>query len=52
MHKPTHQKSAKSQHPHAVPTNRMPPRAAPDWQPQPCGLTRLELRQIVEDMLG
>jgi hypothetical protein len=29
-----------------------PPRAAPDWKPQPCGLSRQELRRIVRKMLG
>lgn len=30
----------------------MPPRSAPDWKPQPCGLSREELRRIVRKILG
>lgn len=30
----------------------MPPRSAPDWKPQPCGLSREELRRIVRKVLG
>lgn len=29
-----------------------PPRAAADWKPQDCGLSREELRRIVRKMLG
>lgn len=29
-----------------------PGQSSPDWKPQPCGLTRSELRQIVGDILG
>jgi hypothetical protein len=28
------------------------PKSNPDWKPQPCGLTREELRKIVEEILG
>jgi len=27
-------------------------KSAPDWKPQPCSLTRSELRQIVGEILG
>ncbi len=27
-------------------------RSAPDWKPQPCGLTREELRQLIIEQLG
>ena len=38
-------------HPRSAPkTNTR--KAAPDWKPQPCGLTRRELRQIVGEILG
>lgn len=30
----------------------LPPKSAPDWKPQPCGLSRQELRRIVRKMLG
>jgi DNA topoisomerase VI subunit B len=30
----------------------LPPKSAPDWKPQPCGLSRQELRRIVKKMLG
>lgn len=29
-----------------------PRRAHPDWKPQPCGLSREELRKIVAEILG
>ncbi|CAN7337948.1 hypothetical protein [Bosea sp. LjRoot237] len=32
--------------------NTLPPKSAPDWKPQPCGLSRQELRRIVKKMLG
>jgi hypothetical protein len=32
--------------------NTLPPKSAPDWKPQPCGLSREELRRIVKKMLG
>ena len=32
--------------------NTLPPKSAPDWKPQPCGLSREELRRIVRKMLG
>jgi hypothetical protein len=35
-----------------TPARTTPPRAAPDWKPQPCGLSRQELRRIVRKMLG
>ncbi len=38
-----------------TPKTTMPPRfetAAPDWKPQPCGLSRQELRRIVRKILG
>lgn len=28
------------------------PKSAPDWKPEPCGLSRQELRRIVRKMLG
>ncbi|MBP0582760.1 hypothetical protein J8I29_25770 [Labrys sp. LIt4] len=28
------------------------PKAKRDWQPEPCGLSREELRKIVADQLG
>lgn len=30
----------------------MPPGSAADWKPQPCGLSREELRRIVRKILG
>lgn len=30
----------------------LPRKSAPDWKPQPCGLSREELRRIVRKMLG
>jgi|GEM_PF-5215255 hypothetical protein len=45
-------------HPRSAPTHpRSAPKtntrkAAPDWKPQPCGLSRSELREIVGDILG
>ncbi|HSP24530.1 MAG TPA: hypothetical protein VLQ65_05100 [Saliniramus sp.] len=45
-------------HPRFAPTHsRAAPntntrKAAPDWKPQPCGLTRSELRDIVGEILG
>jgi hypothetical protein len=29
-----------------------PRKSDPNWKPQPCGLTREELRKIVEEILG
>lgn len=29
-----------------------PPLASPGWKPQPCGLSREELRKIVAEILG
>lgn len=46
----THNKKAKSLgRPAPQPKTR---KAASDWKPQPCGLTRSELRQIVGEILG
>jgi hypothetical protein len=35
-----------------LPPKSAPARSAPDWKPQPCGLSRQELRRIVKKMLG
>jgi hypothetical protein len=35
-----------------LPPKPAPARSAPDWKPQPCGLSRSELRRIVKKMLG
>lgn len=35
--------------PRAVPA---PVRSSPDWKPEPCGLTREEVRKIIADQLG
>jgi hypothetical protein len=45
---PTHLRSAPK--PNVRKTNTR--KAAPDWKPQPCGLTRSELREIVGEILG
>lgn len=37
---------------HGADIAAMQPRAAADWKPQPCGLSREELRRIVRKMLG
>lgn len=29
-----------------------PQKSDPNWKPQPCGLSREELRRIVEEILG
>jgi hypothetical protein len=29
-----------------------PGKSSPDWKPQPCGLSRSELREIVGEILG
>lgn len=28
------------------------PKSIPDWKPEPCGLSRKELREIVAEILG
>ncbi|WP_336490629.1 hypothetical protein [Methylobacterium nigriterrae] len=33
-------------------TSMTPTPPNPDWKPQPCGLTREELRKIILDVLG
>ena len=38
--------------PHTAELKATPPRSAPDWKPQPCGLSREELRRIVRNILG
>lgn len=37
---------------HGADIAAMQPRAAADWKPQSCGLSREELRRIVRKMLG
>lgn len=37
---------------HTAPIAMPPRRSHPDWKPQPCGLSREELRKIVEEILG
>lgn len=50
MQHSTHNKKAKTLgRPAPQPKTR---KAASDWKPQPCGLTRSELRQIVGEILG
>ena len=29
-----------------------PPKSPPNWKPQPCGLSREELREIVAQIMG
>lgn len=38
--------------PSQAPKSEPTPRSDPNWKPQPCGLTREELRKIVEEILG
>lgn len=33
-------------------TKTAPRKSDPNWKPEPCGLTRAELRKIVADILG
>ncbi len=42
--------SAQAQH--ATPNATSPRKSHPDWKPHPCGLSREELRKIVEEILG
>jgi hypothetical protein len=50
MQNKTHNKKASSLgRPAPQPKTRKP---SPDWKPQPIGLTRSELRQIVGEILG
>lgn len=37
---------------HTASTIVPPLRSHPDWKPQPCGLSREELRKIVAEILG
>jgi hypothetical protein len=30
----------------------LPPKSLPNWKPEPCGLSRAELRRIVARVLG
>jgi hypothetical protein len=34
------------------PTRPSPPKSSPNWKPQPCGLSREELREIVAQIMG
>jgi hypothetical protein len=34
------------------PSRPSPAKASPGWKPQPCGLTREELREIVAQIMG
>ncbi len=37
---------------HDMAAKLAPPKADPAWKPQPCGLSREELRKIVAEILG
>jgi hypothetical protein len=52
MKKHTELNTKNNQTQHNATIAMTPRRAAPDWKPQPCGLSREELRKIVEEILG
>lgn len=52
MKKHTQLDTKNSQAQHTTSTAMPPRRSHPDWKPQPCGLSREELRKIVEEILG
>ncbi len=37
---------------HKLAFKAIPAKSPPDWKPEPCGLTREELRNIVAEILG
>lgn len=43
---------AKAQRAAAAARQTLPPKSPPDWAPQPCGLSREELREIVAQIMG
>ncbi len=43
---------AKAQRAAAAARRTPPPKSPPDWMPQPCGLSREELREIVAQIMG
>jgi len=43
---------AKAQRAAATARQTLPPKSPPDWAPQPCGLSREELREIVAQIMG
>jgi hypothetical protein len=43
---------AKTQRAAAGARQTLPPKSPPDWTPQPCGLSRQELREIVAQIMG
>jgi hypothetical protein len=54
MNTNTQSKTA-SAHPrpfHKIAAEVAPPKADPAWKPEPCGLSREELRKIVAEILG
>lgn len=54
MHKNTETKPAQARaRPEILRKNAIVPlRADPNWKPEPCGLSREELRRIVAEILG
>lgn len=52
MQNPQQLNPAKTQVPTVETKDASPRKPAPNWKPQPCGLTREELRKIVEEVLG
>jgi len=46
------QKTNSAQAQHAAKVAIAPRKSHPDWKPQPCGLSREELRKIVAEILG
>jgi hypothetical protein len=52
MKKHTERNTSTTTAQHSAATIMPPLRAHPDWKPQPCGLSREELRKIVAEILG
>jgi hypothetical protein len=52
MHIISEAKPIKAQPRHQVTTKARPAKTDSVWKPQPCGLTRAELRRIVAELLG
>ncbi|MCU4178105.1 hypothetical protein [Bosea sp. BH3] len=52
MKNKTQHQQAKAQWDDAAARRALPPKSPPNWAPQPCGLSREELREIVAEMMG